>query len=95
MQNPWNAVIKTTATILVNTKLLDILERMMKGKAKAWEIGYMADLGLGSATKADLKILDDIMRNYKNMVKVLVQKKVYMLQSITNLSFLIQICGKI
>ena len=65
MQNPWNAVIKTTATILVNTKLLDILERMMKGKAKAWEIGYMADLGLGSATKGDLKILDDIMRNYK------------------------------
>ena len=65
LQSPWNAFIKVTATILVNTKLLDIIERMAKGKAKQWEIEYIGNLGIGTATKTDLKILDDILRNYK------------------------------
>jgi hypothetical protein len=55
MQNPWNVVVKTASTIMAQTKLLDIIERLAKGKSvKNWEREYVASLGFGSATKKEM-----------------------------------------
>jgi len=64
LQNPWTTAIKVPATLLVNTKLLDIIERITKGKAKQWEIEYLNGLGIGSETATHKKILKDILDNY-------------------------------
>ena len=65
LQTPWNAFIKTVATIFIQGKLLDIMEKMLKGRAKQWEINYMAGLGIGSDTPIKRKFIDDIMKEYR------------------------------
>jgi hypothetical protein len=64
LQNPWTTAIKVPATLLVNTKLIDIIERIGKGTAKQWEIEYLNNLGIGSKTATHKKILKEILDNY-------------------------------
>lgn len=70
MQNPWNVVVKTAATITAQTKILDIVERLAKGRfsnkgVQNWEREYIASLGLGSKTTSELKVIQDIYNAYK------------------------------
>ena len=64
LQNPWTVGIKVPATLLINTKLIDIIERISKGKAQKWEIAYLNNLGIGSKTATHKKIIKDILDNY-------------------------------
>ncbi len=66
MQNPWNVVVKTAATIAGQTKILDIVERLATGKKVLdWERQYLASLGLGSQLKSEIKSIKDIYEAYK------------------------------
>ena len=63
MQNPWNVIVKTAATIGVTSKVLPLVKKLANGKKiKDWQRAYLADMGLGSQTIQEIKILKDIDR---------------------------------
>ena len=65
MQNPWNVVLKTVATVTVQTKILNILEDIAsQKKIAAWKRAYVADLGFGSGTEAELEMISRVVGLY-------------------------------
>ena len=65
LQNPWNYLVKTTASLLGGTKILEKIEKLVLGTATVSDRAFLADLHIGSATAEDMQIANQIYDQYR------------------------------
>lgn len=65
MQNPWNYLVKNTASLLGGTKILEKIESLILGKATEADRAFLADLHIGSANAEQMALVKRIYEMYK------------------------------